>query len=285
MGNTVRKKTRWSNVLSQVLLYGFLIVVAIFMAFPFYWMVISTVKPENEVYSRSIQLLPSSLNFQMYAKLLSDPQLPVVRFFINSVIISVGSTLVCVATASLAAYVLSRYEIRGGKLFYFLIIATMMVPGEVVLIGMFWVVNAFDMINTYQGVILPLSVNAVIFLIIFNYMKELPRELDEAALVDGASHWQILWHVILPISLPAIYSATLLMFLTAWQNFTIPYLLTQSNEMYPLSVGALFVETELFATMQQTLTLSTILTVPTLLVFIATQHFVFSGITMGAVKG
>jgi multiple sugar transport system permease protein len=285
MGNPVRKKTRWSNVLSQVLLYGFLIVVAIFMAFPFYWMVISTVKPENEVYSRSIQLLPSSLNFQMYAKLLSDPQLPVVRFFINSVIISVGSTLVCVATASLAAYVLSRYEIRGGKLFYFLIIATMMVPGEVVLIGMFWVVNAFDMINTYQGVILPLSVNAVIFLIIFNYMKELPRELDEAALVDGASHWQILWHVILPISLPAIYSATLLMFLTAWQNFTIPYLLTQSNEMYPLSVGALFVETELFATMQQTLTLSTILTVPTLLVFIATQHFVFSGITMGAVKG
>jgi multiple sugar transport system permease protein len=285
MGNAVRRKTRWSSILSQVLLYSFLIVVAIFMAFPFYWMVISTVKPENEVYSRSIQLLPSSLNFQMYAKLLSDPQLPVVRFFINSVIISVGSTLVCVATASLAAYTLSRYEIRGGRLFYFLIIATMMVPGEVVLIGMFWVVNAFDMINTYQGVILPLSVNAVIFLIIFNYMKELPRELDEAALVDGASHWQILWHVILPISLPAIYSATLLMFLTAWQNFTIPYLLTQSNDMYPLSVGALFVETELFATMQQTLTLSTILTVPTLLVFIATQHFVFSGITMGAVKG
>jgi multiple sugar transport system permease protein len=285
MGNAVRRKTHWSSILSQVLLYGFLIVVAIFMAFPFYWMVISTVKPENEVYSRSIQLLPSSLNFQMYAKLLSDPQLPVVRFFINSVIISVGSTLVCVATASLAAYALSRYEIRGGRLFYFLIIATMMVPGEVVLIGMFWVVNAFDMINTYQGVILPLSVNAVIFLIIFNYMKELPRELDEAALVDGASHWQILWHVILPISLPAIYSATLLMFLTAWQNFTIPYLLTQSNDMYPLSVGALFVETELFATMQQTLTLSTILTIPTLLVFIATQHFVFSGITMGAVKG
>jgi multiple sugar transport system permease protein len=150
---------------------------------------------------------------------------------------------------------------------------------------MFWVVNAFNMINTYQGVILPLAVNAVIFLIIFNYMKELPRELDEAALVDGASHWQILWHVILPISLPALYSATLLMFLTAWQNFTIPYLLTQSNDMYPLSVGALFVETELFATMQQTLTLSTILTIPTLLVFIATQHFVFSGITMGAVKG
>jgi multiple sugar transport system permease protein len=285
MGTTTRKKFRLSNVLSQVLIYTFLIVAAIFLAFPFYWMVVSTVKPENEVYSRSVELLPSRIDFQMYHKLLSDPQLPVARFFLNSVIISAGATLVCVVTASLAAYALARHNIRGGRLFYILIIATMMVPGEVVLIGMFWVVNAFNMINTYQGVILPLAVNAVIFLIIFNYMKELPRELDEAALVDGASHWQILWHVILPISLPALYSATLLMFLTAWQNFTIPYLLTQSNDMYPLSVGALFVETELFATMQQTLTLSTILTIPTLLVFIATQHFVFSGITMGAVKG
>ena len=285
MGTTTRKKFRLSKVLPQVLLYTFLILAAIFLAFPFYWMVVSTVKPENEVYSRSIELLPSRIDFQMYQKLLSDPQLPVARFFLNSVIISVGATIVCVVTASLAGYVLARHNIRGGRLFYILIIATMMVPGEVVLIGMFWVVNAFNMINTYQGVILPLAVNAVIFLIIFNYMKELPRELDEAALVDGASYWQILWHVILPISLPALYSATLLMFLTAWQNFTIPYLLTQSNDMYPLSVGALFVETELFATMQQTLTLSTILTIPTLLVFIATQHFVFSGITMGAVKG
>jgi multiple sugar transport system permease protein len=285
MGTTTRKRFRLSNVLSQVLVYTFLILAAIFLAFPFYWMVVSTVKPENEVYSRSIELLPSRIDFQMYHKLLSDPQLPVARFFLNSVIISLGATIVCVVTASLAGYVLARHNIRGGRLFYILIIATMMVPGEVVLIGMFWVVNAFKMINTYQGVILPLAVNAVIFLIIFNYMKELPRELDEAALVDGASYWQILWHVILPISLPALYSATLLMFLTAWQNFTIPYLLTQSNDMYPLSVGALFVETELFATMQQTLTLSTILTVPTLLVFIATQHFVFSGITMGAVKG
>ena len=285
MATTTRKKFRLSKVLPQVLLYTFLILAAIFLAFPFYWMVVSTVKPENEVYSRSIELLPSRIDFQMYQKLLSDPQLPVARFFLNSVIISVGATIVCVVTASLAGYVLARHNIRGGRLFYILIIATMMVPGEVVLIGMFWVVNAFNMINTYQGVILPLAVNAVIFLIIFNYMKELPRELDEAALVDGASYWQILWHVILPISLPAIYSATLLMFLTAWQNFTIPYLLTQSNDMYPLSVGALFVETELFATMQQTLTLSTILTIPTLLVFIATQHFVFSGITMGAVKG
>ena len=285
MSTAKRRNIRWSRLPSQVLIYTFLVLAAVFMAFPFFWMVITTVKPGNEVYSRTIQLLPSRLSFAAYKGLLGDPQLPVVRFFANSIIISVGSTIACVTTAMLGAYALARQKIPGGRFFYYLIIVTMMVPGEVVLIGMFWVVNAFKWINTYQGMIMPMAVNAVIFLIIFNYMKGLPKELDEAALVDGASHWQILRHVIVPISMPAIYSGTLLMFLSAWQNFTIPYILTQSNKMYPLSVGALFIETELFATMQQTLTLSTILTIPTLLVFILTQRFVFSGITMGAVKG
>ncbi len=141
------------------------------------------------------------------------------------------------------------------------------------------------MIDTYQGVILALAIHAVAFLLIYNYVLQLPRELDEAATIDGATLWQVLVLVILPLSRPAIYSATLLSFLHAWQNFTIPYLLTQSQNMYPLAVGALFTESTLYATMQDTLVLSTILTVPTLLVFVLTQRFVFGSITAGAIKG
>ena len=281
----MRRKMTLSQILSQTAIYAILVVSAFLMAFPFYWMVITTLKPAEEVYTTHINLVPSTLTLAMYKKLLSDPQMPVARFFINSVIISLGSTLVSVITATLAAYPLARRKVPGGKLAYLLIIATMMVPGEVVLIGIFMVVNAFRMVNTYQGMILPLAVNAIIFLIIYNYVLQLPREMDEAALVDGASMWQVLWHVIIPLAQPATYSATLLAFLSAWQNFTIPYLLTQSNNMYPLSVGALFTESTLYATMQETLSLSTILTIPTLLVFVLTQRFVFSGITTGAVKG
>jgi ABC-type glycerol-3-phosphate transport system permease component len=281
----MRRKMTFSQILPQTAIYAILVVSAFLMAFPFYWMVITTLKPAEEVYTTHINLVPSTLTLAMYKKLLSDPQMPVARFFINSVIISLGSTLVSVITATLAAYPLARRKVPGGKLAYLLIIATMMVPGEVVLIGIFMVVNAFRMVNTYQGMILPLAVNAIIFLIIYNYVLQLPREMDEAALVDGASMWQVLWHVIIPLAQPATYSATLLAFLSAWQNFTIPYLLTQSNNMYPLSVGALFTESTLYATMQETLSLSTILTIPTLLVFVLTQRFVFSGITTGAVKG
>ncbi len=281
----MRRKSSVGELIGSTVVYGILVVSAFLMAFPFYWMVITTLKPAAEVYTRHIGLIPSTLTLAMYRKLLSDPQMPVVRFFVNSVIISTGATLVSTVTAILAAYPLARRKVPGGKLAYLLIIATMMVPGEVVLIGMFLVVNAFKMINTYQGMILPLAVNAVIFLIIYNYVLQLPKEMDEAALVDGANIWQVLRHVIIPLAQPAIYSATLLAFLSAWQNFTIPYLLSQTNSMYPLSVGALFTESTLYATMQETLSLSTLLTIPTLLVFVLTQRFVFSGITTGAVKG
>ena len=270
---------------SHVLVYAILVLASVVMAFPIFWMVITTIRPASEVYSSELALLPSRIDFSMYSKMLGDPQLPVGRFFLNSIIISIGSTIANVGTAILASYALSRRRVPGGTLVYYLIIVTMMVPGEVVLIGLFRVINSFHLINTYMGVILPLGVNAVNFVIIYNYMLGLPRELDEAALVDGARQWQVLWHVILPLSRPAIYSATLLAFLASWQNFTIPYLLTSSNNMYPLAVGALFAENTLFSSMQETLTLATILTIPTLVVFVLTQRFVFSGITAGAVKG
>jgi multiple sugar transport system permease protein len=276
---------RWARVGTQAIVYAVLGVAAVVIAFPFYWMVISTIRPAREVYTVALNLLPSKLSFAMYHKLLGDPQLPVARFFLNSVILAVGATVVNVATAVLAAYALSRHKVPGGTLVYYLIIATMMVPGEVVLIGLFRVVNALQMMDTYQGMILPLAVNAVNFLLIYNYMLALPRELDEAARVDGAKVRQVLWHITLPLAKPALYSATLLAFLSAWQNFTIPYLLSQSNNMYPLAVGALFAENTIMATKQEALTLATILTLPTLLVFILTQRFVFSGITAGAVKG
>ena len=281
----MRRRLTWRQRGARVLVYGILGAAALVMAFPFYWMVISTIRPEREVYTVALNLLPSKVSFAMYQKLLGDPQLPVARFFLNSVVISIGATAVNVITAVLAAYALSRHRPPGGSLFYYLIIATMMVPGEVVLIGLFRVVNALAMMDTYQGMILPLAVNAVNFLLIYNYMLGLPRELDEAARVDGAKVWQVLWHITVPLTRPAVYSATLLAFLSAWQNFTIPYLLTQSNNMYPLAVGALFAENTLMATKQEALTLATILTIPTLLVFVLTQRFVFSGITAGAIKG
>jgi ABC-type glycerol-3-phosphate transport system permease component len=281
----VKRRLGWKDVVARVAVYVTLGSAALVTAFPFYWMVVTTIRPEAEAYSVALTLWPSRLSFSTYAKLLGDPQLPVVRFFLNSIVIAVGATVANVGTAVLAAFPLSRHVVLGGRLVYYAVIATMIVPGEVVLIGLFRVVNGLGLIDSYLGMILPLAVNAVNFLLIYNSMRALPRELDEAAMLDGAGSWQVLWQVILPLTRPVLLSATLLSFLSAWQNFTIPYLLAQTNRMYPLAVGALFTESTLMATKQETLTLATILTVPTLVVFVMTQRFVFSGITAGAVKG
>ena len=281
----MKRRLGWKDVVARVAVYVSLGSAAVVIAFPFYWMVVTTIRPEAEAYSVALALWPSRLSFGTYAKLLTDPQLPVARFFLNSIVIAVGATVANVGTAVLAAFPLSRHVVPGGRLVYYAVIATMMVPGEVVLIGLFRVVNGLGLIDSYLGMILPLAVNAVNFLLIYNSMRALPRELDEAAMLDGAGPWQVLWRVIVPLTRPVLLSATLLSFLSAWQNFTIPYLLAQTNRMYPLAVGALFTESTLMATKQETLTLATILTVPTLVVFVLTQRFVFSGITAGAVKG
>ena len=265
--------------------YLVLIIVLFVTAFPFFWMVITTLKPDMEVYTTKIILFSRNMTFDIYKKLLTDPFLPVVRFFFNSLIISIFAMFICVATALLAAFPLARRRMPGKRIIFLTIIATMMVPGEVVLIGLFIVENGLKMINTYQGMFLPLSINATIFLIIYNFIGQLPTALDEAAMIDGANLWQIFSQIIVPLSKPALFSSALLAFLNAWQNFTIPYIIAQSNKMYPLAVGALFVESTLYATIRDTLALSTLLTIPTIIMFIITQRYFFSGIVAGAVKG
>lgn len=271
--------------LVHMVIYTILIVLALSMAFPYYWMVVTTFKTSQEVYSGELRLFPSKFSIEVYEKVLSSKEIPILRFFANSMLISLGSMVISVGCSILAAFSLSRFKVPGGFFFNLLILSTMMVPGEVVIVGIFMVIRNFKMIDTYQGVILPLSVYAVIFMVLYTYMKQIPRELDESAFIDGANHWQVMSRIIVPISIPVIYSAILLAFLHAWQNFTIPYILTLSHEKYPLAVGALFTESQLYATMQETLSVSTLLTIPVLILFILTQRFVFSGITAGSVKG
>jgi multiple sugar transport system permease protein len=124
-----RRHLHPAELVGRVVVYAILVVAALVIAFPFYWMVVTTVRPAAEVYTVAFHPIPSTVSFAMYRKLLADPQLPVLRFFLNSVIISLGGTAANVVTAVLAAFVLSRRQVPGGRLCYYLVIATMMVPG------------------------------------------------------------------------------------------------------------------------------------------------------------
>lgn len=284
MSKIKMRRQIWYRRAGTTAIYAVLIVVALAILAPFYWMVITTVRPAEEVYKVGLHLIPSSISLAMYRDIIGDPFFKIPRYFLNSVLIAVGATTVNLVVSFLGAYGLTRTKVLGGKAIYYLILAQIMMPAQVILIGIFVIVGSLGLRNTYPGIILPISCNAVVFLIIYNFVASLPREVKEAALVDGASELQVLRYIVAPLSLPALRSGGLLMFLYSWQAFIIPYLLSTTDKFYTLPVAMRFFENKLFATMQEVLTIGVIITIPSLLVFILTQRTVMKGIVAGSVK-
>lgn len=258
-----------------------LIATAVVFLLPYYLIVIATLRPAGESLSTTVNLFPSSISLDVYANLLSDRTITIGRWALNSLLIAGAATVINVSLSLLAAYALARLRPPGTAWLIGLLVATLMAPGEVVLIGLFFVNNSLGLLNSLVGVFLSLSVNAVIFLVLYNYLRGLPSEIEEAARIDGAATFQLLRHIIVPLTRPALGAAALLQFLSSWQAFTIPYLLINRNDLYPLSVAMTFQETDLYSTTQQVLALAVLLSVPTLVVFLLTQRRIFSGITVG----
>jgi multiple sugar transport system permease protein len=276
---------RWQHLLSMVVVEGVLIVFAIIILFPYYWMVVTTLENPNTVYQPRIDLFPSPIYLDTYVEILRSSSGSIPQYILNSLVMSLGSTAVCVGTALPAAYALARRRPPGSALMFGILMATGLIPVETVIIGLFRVVNNVGMLDTYPGIILPLSINAAIFYIMYNLIGTLPQEIEDAARVDGASETQVILKVVLPLSKPAVNACAVLAFLMAWVNFTVPYMLAMSNKMYPLAVGITFYQSSLYATMQEILTVSTIMTVPVLILFVLTQRRVLESVMVGALKG
>ena len=281
----MRIRPRWRSALSSWLLYLTMAFFAFLMAFPFYWMIITTFKTTEAIFTSRIYLLPLPFSLEQYLKVIGAPYFPLVRIFFNTVFVSLGATFVCVLVSILAAYPLARRDVPGGRFLYYFILATMMIPGQVVFIGLFKVVRTLNLLNTYPGLILPMSLSPITFLILHSYISELPVELEEAAVIDGATIRQVLFQVIFPLSMPAVASAGILHFLSTWQAFLLPYMLTLRKEMYTLPVAGLWFENELSSMMPERLALAAVMSVPVIIVFIVTQRHVFRGILGGALKG
>jgi ABC-type glycerol-3-phosphate transport system permease component len=269
---------------SQLAIHVVLVVTAIVFLMPFYLMITATLRPEGEFLSTTVDLIPSRISLDVYTDLLSDGTITIPRWAFNSLLIAGASTFLNVSLSTLAAYALARLRPPGTPLIIGLIVATLMAPGEVVLIGLFFVNHSLGLLNSLLGVSLSLSVYAVVFLILYNYMRGLPLEIEEAAQLDGASTLQLLRYVVVPLVRPALGAAAILQFLASWQAFTIPLILINRNDLYPLPVAILFQQTDLYSTQQQVLALAVLLSVPTLIVFILTQRRVFAGITVGSGK-
>lgn len=221
-----------------------------------------------------------------YAYVLGTPEeIPIFRWLLNSVFISTSATLLVLTVDSLAAYALARLELPGGRLVFALIVATLMVPGQILLVPTYLILNTLGWIDSPLALIIPAGATAFGVFLLWSFMKGIPVELEEAAALDGCGPWRTYWHVVLPLCRPALATLGIFTFIGSYNDFLGPLVFLDSVEKYTLPVGVALFQTSYLTEYGLTLAASVICTVPILIVFLILHRQIIAGISTSGLKG
>jgi multiple sugar transport system permease protein len=256
---------------------------ACFAVLPILWMVLSSFKPNSRIFANPPKLF-SSPTFDAYAEILHDPEK--IRFFLNSYLVAGSVTLLTVLVAVLAAFAFSRYEFPGKRIINVIIISMQAVPPITLLIPFFGLMVKLKLYNTYPGLILTYMVLTLPYAIIMltGYFNTLPRELDEAANMDGASSLGALWRILVPVSIPGIVSVALYTFMIAWNEYLFALTLTKTNNMRTVPIGIQLLMGQHSYDWSQMMAMSVLGSIPVVILFIFFQRHFIGGMTAGSVK-
>ena len=278
-----RRSSR-KSALPTVLTYLGLAAGLIFACFPILWMFFTSLKSNTEIFALPPRLLPDEFTLVAYRSIFGDPAK--VRFFINSYLVAGVVTLLTLLIAILTAYAFSRYTFRFKGTLNVFIISTQTVPPITLLIPYFGMVVAFGIFNTYFALILTYMVFTLPYAILLmtGYLNTLPRELDEAVLVDGGSSWTALWRVIVPLSVPGIVATAVYTFLLAWNEFLFALTLTKSMDMRTVPIGIEMLMGQHAFEWNEMMAMSVLGSAPLLLLYLFAQRYFLAGMTAGSVK-
>jgi ABC-type glycerol-3-phosphate transport system permease component len=261
------------------------LVVAVFSLFPIYYMVVTSLKPRSEIYSRTPDLWPSDPQWNQYANVLDEGH--VARALANSLIVSTSAMVIGVAIASLAAYALARFAIPLKRLLLMTVLATQMFPLIVLLIPLFVVMRNADLIGTYRGLVivyLAFTVPLAIW-IMRSFILTIPEELEHAAMIDGTTRVGAMVRVVLPLAAPGLMTTAMLSFIAAWHEFmlALTFLTEEERKTLPLILQTFVgrADTDWGASMAT----STIYTLPVMILFLILRGRLMKGTTVGALKG
>lgn len=269
--------------LGSWLLALFLIPTALLMLMPFIWMVSTSLKTAGAVFAYPPTFIPEQPEWNNYRRIFEV--LPFARFFLNSLFVALSVTFLQLVTCSMAAYAFARLRFRGRDTLFLGYLGTLMIPAQVVLIPNFILLRYLGWIDTYQALILPAAFSAFGTFLLRQYFLTIPRELEDAAVVDGANHWQIYTRVILPLSGPALSALAIFTFLGSWNSFLYPLIVTTKVNMSTLTVGLNTLQGQYNTAWTLLMAGSVIALLPILLVFIFAQRYFIAGITMTGLGG
>ncbi len=280
-GNPLLEAQRRQAQRGNLLRHLFLIALGLVSIAPFVWMVLTSFKPLAEVE----QLSPIPTHWLPGNYLEVFKQIPFAKYYFNSVFIAAWVTFLTVLTSSMAAFAFARLNWPGREVVFKLYLATLMIPGVVTMIPNYAVLVHLHLLDTYTGLIVPASFSAFGTFLIRQFMLTIPRSLDEAASIDGASKWTVFWDVILPMARSGLIALAILSFLGNYGSFLWPLILVKSDSLRTLPIGMLYFDSVYGQQTNLIMAASVMNIVPLIILFVATQKHLVSGIQMGAVKG
>jgi multiple sugar transport system permease protein len=270
---------------SSIVRYGVLIVLGVLFISPLLFMLITSFKTRVDAAGVPPSWIPDDPTTQAYDSVLNSEGTPVLQWFANSMIAATAHAALVVATAALAAYPLARMEFRGKKVVFSLIIATLFVPPVILIIPNYLIVGDLKWLDTLTAVIVPTAAGAFGVFFLRQFFLSLPKELEEAAVLDGANKWQIFLKVILPLSKPALVTLALLAFLTNWNDFLWPVYVLFSPEAQTLPAGLSTLQSANNVRYDLLMAGAVIASLPVLLLYVFAQRFIIEGVSRSGLKG
>jgi putative chitobiose transport system permease protein len=277
-------RARARRGIESALWYGVLTLLAAITVFPFVWMLLTSIKgPTDPIFSVPPQLLPGSPTLDNYTNVLA--QLPIARFFLNSVTVAVAVTILNVGVAALAAYPLAKLRFFGREAIFYLLIGTLIVPAQLTYIPSFvMAVNWFHYYDTLAALVFPNIVSAFNIFLLRQAFRGVPNELIDAARIDGASELRIWWSILLPIIRPSLAAVAIFTFVTSWNDFLWPSLMLHTRDNMTLPVGLVALQGFFSSDFRSIAAGVTMTVVPILIFFVIFQRHFTRGLA-GAIKG
>lgn len=277
---------RGGRILTMLLSYAVLIVLTVLFVSPIIWMISTAFKSNQEATQLVPTWIPSDPSTEGFDSIINTTeQTPVFRWFINSMIAAIAQAAIVVVTASMAAYALARLEFRGKKLLTGLIISTLFIPPIIFLMPTYLVLDKLQWLDSLLAVIFPGAAGAIGVFLLRQFFLSIPRELEEAAVLDNAGPWKIFFRIILPLSKPALATLFLLAFLTNWNDFLLPLAVLFSPESLTLQPGLGLLQGQYTTSYEIVMAGAVVATVPALLLFAFAQRFIIEGVASTGIKG
>jgi ABC-type glycerol-3-phosphate transport system permease component len=263
------------------IVYALLVVLAVLAVFPFYWMVIGSFMTPVELFASIPHLWPSTIDGSAYQRILQ--LVPMARYYMNSIIVAVSTTVVAVLICSAAGYCFARLTFFGKSVLFALIIGALMVPYQATIVPLFVMFANWSLLNSYLGIILPGMVSVFGVFLMTQFFLTLPKEMREAAIVDGANELRIFSQIYLPLARPAVATLALFVFLDSWDALLWPMIVAPNPDMRTVQVGLAFVR-QAAPVQNQVMAAIVLSVIPVIIAFLLAQKQFIAGIAAGAVK-